>query len=137
MHAPPGVSEHVEDGKHDDKEDASPFGFEADCDEDAGGETKDRNEDTGKAPRALEDESDEEENEEHASRQLEVFTPVAFADGGQSGKGGFFVGHGVGEDHEETTDDGEIAEEEVEVEDETVAETLEDDDSKESKDGVF
>jgi len=82
MHAPPGVSEHVEDGKHDDEEDAGPFGFEADCDEDAGGETEDGNKDTGETPRALEDESDEEEDEKHASRKLEVFTPVAFADGG-------------------------------------------------------
>jgi len=129
MHAPPVVSEHVEDGKHDDKEDSGPFGFETDSHEDTGGETEDGNEDTGEAPLTLEDKSDEEEDKEHASRKLEVFTPVAFTDGGQSGKSGFFVGHRVGEDHEETTDDGKIAEEKVEVEDETVAETLEDDDS--------
>lgn len=43
----------------------------------------------------------------------------------------------VGENHEETADDGEVAQEEVEVEDETVAEGLRDDDAEETVDGVF
>lgn len=43
----------------------------------------------------------------------------------------------VGENHEETAHDGKIAQEEVEVEDEAVAEGLGDDDANEPEDGVF
>jgi len=72
MHAPPVVSEHVEDGEHDDEEGSSPFGFETDSHEDTGSETEDGNEDTGEAPLALEDKSNEKEDEEHTSRKLEA-----------------------------------------------------------------
>ena len=44
---------------------------------------------------------------------------------------------GVGENHEETADDGEVAEEEVEVEDEAVPEGLRDDDAEETHHSIF
>jgi hypothetical protein len=72
MYAPPVVSEHVEDGKHDDEEGASPFSLKADGNEDTRRETEDRNDDAGEAPLTLKDKPDKEENEKHASCELEA-----------------------------------------------------------------
>ena len=45
--------------------------------------------------------------------------------------------HRVGEDHQETTNDGQVTEEEIEVEDETVTECLDDDNSEQTADRVL
>ena len=50
-----------------------------------------------------------------------LFLPVGLADGGQAGEDLLARDHGLAEDHEEPANDGEVAEEEVEVEDESRA----------------
>ena len=53
-----------------------------------------------------------------------LFLPVRLADGGQAGEDLLARDHGLAEDHKEPANDGEVAEEKVEVEDEAVAEAL-------------
>jgi len=45
--------------------------------------------------------------------------------------------HGVAEDHEEAADDAKVAQEEVEVEDQSVAEALDDNNTQEASDREF
>ena len=66
-----------------------------------------------------------------------LFLAVCLAEGGKTSKEFLARVHGVAEDHEETTDDGEVAEEEVEVEDEAIAECLNDDNAKKTANRVF
>lgn len=70
MHAPPVVDEDVEDGEESDKEACTPLGLESDGDHDAGDKTDERDDDTGKCPVALEDESNEQEDEEDTASEL-------------------------------------------------------------------
>jgi hypothetical protein len=72
MHTPPVICEHVEHAQNDHKECGRPFSFETNSDHNAGREANDRNEYTGDAPCALNDESDEEEDEKHTSCEKEA-----------------------------------------------------------------
>lgn len=158
---PEVVDEDVEDGEDEDEEDGGPLGLEADGDHHAGDEADDGHEDAREAPLALEDEAEEEEDQEDAAREKEagakggkselvdptggdlasrgysLLLAVGVADLGEAGEPGAPVDHRVGEDHEEAAHDGEVAEEEIEVEDEAVAEPLDDHDAEEAGDGVF
>ena len=66
-----------------------------------------------------------------------LFLPVRLADGGQAGEDLLARDHGLAEDHEEPAYDREVAEEEVEVEDEAVAEALNNNDAKETGNRVL
>jgi hypothetical protein len=72
VNAPPVIRENVEDGKNDDEESSSPFCFESDCDQNTSSQANDRHEDTSKAPLTLKDETDEEEDQQNTTRELEA-----------------------------------------------------------------
>lgn len=85
----------------------------------------------------MEDKADKDEDEQHTTGELEVGLAVLLVDIGKTSKDVFALAEGLGEHHEEATDNGEVAEEEVEVKDEAVAEALDNNDSKETSDGGF
>ena len=72
VNTPPVVDEHVEGTESNDKECRGPLRLETDSDHDAGRETNDRDEQPGDAPLSTEDETDEQENEQDASREQEA-----------------------------------------------------------------
>jgi len=72
VYAPPVVREYVEYAQNDHEEDSRPFGFEADGYHTAGSETEERDEHSCNAPSALDDESEEQEDEEDATGKQEA-----------------------------------------------------------------
>ena len=66
-----------------------------------------------------------------------LFLPMRLADRGKASERFGSVHHGVTEDHEQPADDREVSEEESEVENESVAEALDDDNGKEGHGRVF
>ena len=76
MQAPPVVGKDVEYAEHDDKEGGGPLGLEAEGDHDARSETKHGKEESSKAPRTLDNESEEEENKKDTTRKKEAVNGV-------------------------------------------------------------
>lgn len=62
---------------------------------------------------------------------------VGLTEGRKTGECCLAREHRVAENHEETTNNGEVAEEEIKVENETVTDGLHDDHCEETADGVF
>lgn len=61
---------HVEDAQQQHQEARAPAGLEANGDHDTCAEAKDRDDDSGNRPGALDDEADEEEDEQHSPGKL-------------------------------------------------------------------
>jgi len=72
VHGPPVVDKDVEDREEDDEEGRRPLGLEADGNHDARSEADHGHEHTRDGPLALDDETNEQEDEEHTSRELEA-----------------------------------------------------------------
>lgn len=85
----------------------------------------------------MESHSDEKEDQEDSTSELEVFLAVVISQIGQTGKHTFTGHHRVGEDHEKSANNGEIAEEEIDVKDETVTESLKDNNTQKTSDCDF
>lgn len=85
----------------------------------------------------MEDKAYKDEDEQHTTGELKVGLAVLLVDIGETSKDVFALAECLGEHHEESTHNGEVAEEEVEVKDEAVAEALNDNDSKKTSDGGF
>lgn len=134
VNGPEVVDEQVEDAEDHDQETGAPTCLEADNDHDAGTQSKHRDDDTCQGPLALDDETDEKEDEQHSTGQLEVNLAVGFAETWKAGKDVLLGRKTVGENHHETAYDGQVAEEEVEIENETVSETLNHDDTEQCTD---
>lgn len=151
MDIPPVVYQDVEDREENNEECRGPSGLEAHGDHDAGGETHDRHDDTCEGPLALEDNTDEEENEKHATRELETIVlvrqyrrwflqrandsnsllpAIVVTQSGQTSKRAPARDHRIGEDHQKATHHREVTEEKVDVENESVAETLDKNDTQ-------
>lgn len=70
--APPVVNEYVEDREDDYEEAGGQFRLEPNCNHDASGETDEGEEEAEECPLSLKDYSDEQEDEEDTSSQLEA-----------------------------------------------------------------
>jgi len=79
MYAPPIVGEDIEDTQHDDQEGSGPLGFEADSNHDACGKTEKRDKYTTYAPCALKNEANEQEYEQDAPSEEEIFLAICLA----------------------------------------------------------
>lgn len=137
---PEVVDEEVEDAENHDQETGAPASLEADNNHDAGTQAEHRDDDTCQGPLALNDETDEKEDEQHSAGQLEVNLAVGLAQAWKAGKDVLLGREAVRENHHETTNDGKVAKEEVEIENETVSETLDHNNTEQCTDrdlGVF
>lgn len=133
---PEVVHQDIEDAKNEHQKGRAELGLEADHDHDAGDGTYQRDNNPPRGPLTGEDEADEEEDEQDTTGKLEVHLAVLLVKLREAGEGLGLAHPRVGEDHEETADDGEVSEEEVEVEDKAVAEGLGNDDGAKTGDGV-
>jgi len=137
MNAPPVVRKHVEHAQDEDEETGRPLGLEPDGNHTACTQPDDRHEYSSKAPLSLNNESQEEEDEQNATGEEEVFLSVVLADGWKTGKRCSTGDHRVTEYHEQSTNNAQVAQEEIEVENEAVTETLNNDNAEQSADSKF
>lgn len=135
--SPEVVHQQVEAAEDDDQQRSAVLGLEANNDHDTGASAKDADEDAPEGPLAAEDEANEEEDEENTTRQLEVHLLVLLVQGGETSKGLALAHPRVREDHEEATNDGQVSQEEVEIEDQAVAESLNNHNAHESRNSVI
>jgi hypothetical protein len=136
VQGPEVVDQKVEDAEDDDEHDGAELCLETNDDHDAGHESKQANADPPEAPVAAEDEADEEEDEQDTASELEVHLAVLLVEGRETSRGELLADPRVGKHHQETAHDGQVAQEEVEVEDQPVSETLEHHDANETEDAV-
>ena len=134
---PEVVDKDVENAQDGDEDDGAPLGLETNNDHHAGNETDHDDRHATNAPLAGEDEANEQENEQHATGELEVHLAVLLVELGQAGGRELFADPAVGQDHEQAAHDTQVAQEEVEVEDQAVAERLGDNDADQAHDGVL
>lgn len=136
VESPEVVDEEVEDGEDDDQQGGAELGLEANDNHDAGDGADERDKDPAESPGAAEDEAHKEEDEENTSGKLEVHLAVLLVKLGNAGEGLGLADPRVGEDHDKTANDGKVSEEEVDVEDQAIAESLRNDNGHETADGV-
>lgn len=125
VEGPEVVDQKVEDAENNDKHDGAELGLETHDDHDAGNESKQANADPPEAPVTAENEADEEENEQDTTSELEVHLTVLLVESRETRRGELLADPRVGKHHQEASHDGQVAQEEVQVEDQTVSETLE------------
>ena len=148
--APPVVDEYVEGAQDDHQEDGGPPRFESDSNHAARPEADERHEHAHKTPLSPEHESDEQEDKQDAAREQEaakhrisgiqqhcgreytLFLAICLTQRRKASEQSPASIHSVTEDHEETADYGQIAKEEVEVEDQSIANRLHDDHRQET-----
>lgn len=136
LQGPEVIDDDVEDAQDDHQDDSAPLSFEPDNNHHASHESQNANQSPADAPLSTENEPNEQEDEQNSSGKLEVHFSILLFNLRDAGKGESFTVPAVGDNHEESTHDGEIAKEEVEIEDETVSESLGDHDTDETTDGV-
>lgn len=135
-YSPEVVDKQVEDAEDDDQKSGAELGLETDNDHDAGSSTEEADNDTPDGPLAAEDETDKEEDQENAASKLEVHLAVLLVKLGQTSESLGLANPRVGKNHDETSNDGQVAEEEVEVENQAVAESLGNDNGDEAANGI-
>jgi hypothetical protein len=154
--APPVIGEHVEHAQDQDEESGRPLRLESHRNHPARTQPDDRHKHSSDAPLSLDDESQKQEDEQDTTGEKEtanqinirilfpwwcqifsLFLPVVLADGWKPGKRSSSGDHRVTEDHEQSTNDAQVAQEEIDVENEAVSESLNDDYSEKSTDSKF
>lgn len=136
-YSPEIINQHVKHGQQQNQQNRAPLGLEADDDHDAGDQAEQADHDAPEAPLAGEDEADEQEDQQHAAGELDVHLAVLLVELGQAGGDELLADPRVREHHEQPADDAEVAQEEVQVEDQAVAEALDHDDGQEAGHGVL
>lgn len=134
---PEVVHQHIEHTQQQHKQDRAELGLESHHDHHTGEEAEQRNDDTAKSPVSRKDKSNKQEYQQHSPAELDVHLLVLLVDVGQSRKGARLLHRGVAEHHEQSPRDRQVTQEEVQVEDQAVAEGLHDHDRQETADGVF
>lgn len=134
---PEVVDQNVEDTEQHHKHDRTPLGLETDNHHDTSDEAGHTDDDAPHGPLSREDESDKEEDQEHATSELDIHLAVLLIQLGQTGGHELLAHPRVGENHEKTANHAEVAQEEVEVEDESVSKALSDDDAQQTGDREF
>lgn len=136
-HRPEIVHQEIEYTEDDHEHHGAELGLEPHHHHHTGHEAEQADNDPAEPPVPGKDESNEQKDQQHPSRELEVHLAVLLIHLRQPGGRELLPHPAVGQHHQETTHDAEVAEEEIQVEDETVAESLGDDDAEETEDGVF
>ncbi len=136
-YSPEVVDQNVEDAENDNQEGSAELGLESNDNHDAGDKTEERDNDAPDGPLSAEDEADEEEDEQNSTSKLEVHLAVLFLNLRQAGESLGLAHPRIREHHEKSTHDRQVAEEEVEIEDETISKCLGDDDTNQASNCVF
>ena len=88
-------------------------------------------------PVTTEHESDKKEDKQHTSSKLEVHLLVLFIELRQTSRRELLANPRITQNHEQTAHDGQVAQEEVEIEDESIANSLQNDNGHEARDAEF
>lgn len=136
-YSPEVVHQHVEDTQDEYQQRGAPLRLESHHNHDACDQADDGDKHSPDGPLSTEHEADEEEDEEHTTSELEVHLAILLLDLRQAGEGLGLAHPRVRQDHQETAHDRQVAQEEVEIEDQAVAEGLGDDNTDETGDGIF
>lgn len=136
-YSPEVVHQNVEDTQDKNQERSAEFGLETNDDHDASNQADKGHTDSPHRPFAAENKPNEKEDQEHPAGQLEVHLTVLLVKSGKSSKSLRLPDPRVGQNHKQTTTDRKVSEEEVEVEDQAIAERLDDDDPYETGNGVI
>jgi hypothetical protein len=136
VESPEVVDQQVENAQNNNEQSGAVLGLESNDNHDAGDAAKRRDNDAPKRPLATEDKSNEEEDQEDTASQLEVHLAILLVDLGETCKDLSLANPRIRQDHDQATNDREVSEEEVEIEDETVTKSLSDDNAHETGDGV-
>lgn len=136
-YSPEVVDQQVEDTENDDQHDGAELRLETNHYHHARHKAQQCDNDPPNAPLPAENKANEQEDEEDTSGKLEIHLAVFLVKRRQTSKGLGLADPGVGEHHEKATHDGEVAQEEIEVEDETVANCLSDHNANETADGII
>jgi hypothetical protein len=157
MDAPPVVGKHVEHAQDEHEERGRPLGLEPYRNHTARAQPNDRHEHPPDAPLSLNHESQKEEDEQDPTGKKEaanqrvnsleitwscirsalLFLSVVLADVWKSSKRSSSGDHRVAKDHEQSTNHTQVAQEEVEVENESITEPLRDDNTEQSTNSKF
>lgn len=135
-YSPEVVHEDVEHAEKHNEDDGAPLGLESNDHHDAGNESEQADQDAPEGPLAREDESDEQEDEENTTSELEVHLAVLLVKLGETGRDKFLANPRIRKDHEKTADHTQVAQEEVQIENQSVSESLSYDNTQESSDGI-
>lgn len=121
---PPVVDEQVEYAKDHHQQDSAPLGLESDNDHDTRQEAQDANKHAPEAPVARKHEAAKEKDEKHTTSKLDVHLAVTLIDLRQTSVEEPLAHPAVRQNHKQSTNDRQVAQEKVDVEDKTVAECL-------------
>ena len=136
-HGPPIVHNQIEDAEDHDQKHSAHLRLESNGDHHASHEAENADNDSPNAPLAREDETQEQEDEQYSPSELHIHLAVLLVNLRQTCWRELLAHPRVGEHHKETANHGEIAKEEVQIEDQAIPESLCDHDTEEAEDGVF
>jgi hypothetical protein len=136
-YSPEVVDKDVEDTQDQDKENGRELGLETNNNHDTSNESKQTNEYSPDVPFTSKDETNEQEDEQDTSSKLNVHLAVLFIKLRQSSWGKSLANPAVTENHKKTTNNRQVTEEEVQIKDETVTESLGDNYANEADNSIF
>ena len=131
------VDENIENAQDHHKDDGTPLRLEADDHHDAGYSTDRNDNEAPEVPLARRHKANEQENQQNAAGQLEVHLAIFLVKLGQAGGSEALAHPAVGEGHDQSSQDADIAEEKVQIEDQAVTNGLDDDYTDQCRDGVL
>lgn len=136
-YSPEVVDQDVEDAENNHEQRRAPLGLEAHHDHNACEKANDRDDHSADGPSSTENKAHEEEYEQDTTSELEVHLAVLLLELGQAGEDLGLAHPRIRQHHEETAHDGQVAQEEVDVEDEAVPKGLGDHDTDQATNSVF
>jgi hypothetical protein len=136
-YSPEVVDQQVEDTQDNDQHNGAKLRLEANDNHNASHKAQHCDNDPPDAPFSAEDKSNEEEDQENTTGKLEVHLTILLINLWQTCEGLGLSYPGIGQDHQETTHNGQVAEEEVKIKNEAISERLCDDHSNESSNSII
>jgi hypothetical protein len=137
VQSPEVVDVEVEDAENEYQHDRRELGLETNNDHDARDKSEHASNNSPDTPVTAEDEANKEEDEEDTARKLEVHFLVLLVQSRKTRRGELLTHPRVRENHEQSSHDREIAQEEVEVENQAISDTLQNHDAHKTSYSVF
>ena len=137
MELPEVVDVEVEDAENKHQHNRGELGLESNNNHDTSNESEQTGNNSPKTPFTTENEPDEKEDEQDTARKLEVHLLVLLVESGEASGGELLANPGVGEDHKQSSHYRQVAQKEVEVENQAVSDALQNHDAHKTSYSVF
>lgn len=135
-HSPEVIHQQVKDAQNHHQHNRTPLGLESHHYHHTRHKPKQTNHHPPKPPLPCKHKPHKQKNQQHPSRKLKIHLSILLIHLRQSGRREFRTHPAVAKNHKEPAHDAEVAQEEVEVENEAVAESLGDDNADKAEDGA-